>query len=110
MNVTSIEPKEVHVNTITEMGLDSLLTIAAVHQHPLYFCSGKLFSFEPYAQTEWQHENASQGIHYFYSITYSHITLENYEETMTHKPTGTVVPIVDLREHSFWNLAFKEIL
>lgn len=106
MNVIPIEPKEVHVNTITEMSIDKLVAIAAIHQHPLYYCSGRYFSFEPYAQTEWQHQNASKGIHYFYSVTYTPGEMQ-FEDVFTHDSSGAKVPIVDLNQHTFWQQFFK---
>jgi hypothetical protein len=110
MNISQIDVREVRVSTINQISSKTIVSMAAIHQHPLYYCRKRLFSFEPFAQTEWLHQEVDKGIHHFFSINYSEDEFIEPIETISHESTGTVVPIVNLDENKFWQDVFDKLL
>lgn len=110
MKITKIETTEVKFSTINKVSSKNIVSMAAIHQHPLYLCNQKIFSFEPFAQTEWLHSEIDKGIHHFFSLTYTEDDFIEEIETISHESTGTVVPIVNLGENTFWQEVFKLVL
>ena len=83
--------------------------MAAIHQHPLYYCSKRLFSFEPFAQTEWLHQQVASGKHFFFSFTYSEDEFDTAVDSINNTD-GTQVPIVSLDHNDFWKEVMSLVL
>jgi hypothetical protein len=110
VKVTKIALQEARFSTINKLTSKTMVSMAAIHQHPLYYCRKRLFSFEPFAQTEWLHQEVDRGVHHFFSLSYSEDEFIEYIESITHESTGTVVPIVNLDENEFWHTIFDSVL
>jgi len=109
MKVNLIDITEVNISAITKVPSKTLITMAAIHQHPLYYCRKRLFSFEPFAQTEWLHEQIAAGKHYLFSVTYTEDTFDECVESINNTD-GTQVPIVSLENNQFWMAILDQII
>jgi len=109
MKVNIINVTDVYFSAITKVPSKTLITMAAIHQHPLYYCKKRLFAFEPFAQTEWLQDKVANGKHYFFSITYTEDTFDDSLQSINNTD-GTMVPIVSLEENAFWNEVMDIIL
>lgn len=103
MEISKNNIKSVTINTINQGELTSMITNSLINGKPLCWSNGTLFSFEPYAMTDWTQQEAAAGNIYYFSIT--HCKMDQYKEALTDD-NNQAVPIINLDHHAFW----KEIL
>ena len=108
MNVKIEEAQEVTFSVVNEIPADTIVHNALVNMHPLFYCSEKIFIFEPFAQTDWHQKEISEGRHHFFSLNYADVG--EYEKQYKDGDSGQGVSVVDLSNNQFWIEVFKQIL
>jgi len=109
MKVNQTTIQEVNFGIINKIPTHALVQNAMVNQHPLFYSAGRVFIFEGFAQTDWQHKQVSEGKHWFYSLNYSEESFEEFQSSFKEEETGSVIPVVNLEHNHFWQQIFMEI-
>ena len=107
MIVTKDITKEVRFSVINKVTEEIMVTNALINMNPLYYCQEQIFSFEAFAQTEWQQQQIKEGIHHFYSLNYAPT---GHYNAVIKDESNNDLPVVNLSMNNFWKAVFKEVL
>lgn len=103
MEIESNIVKKVSFGVVNDAPIESMVQNALTNGKPLCWSNGTLFSFEPFAFTEWSSKEAAAGNVYYLSLT--KCPMDKYESAITDDNNNSI-PVLNLDHHAFW----KEVL